>query len=34
MFKPTVRDVDRNHVQMKPSHVKNMNPAEVQVTAE
>jgi len=34
MFKPTERDIDRNHFLMKPSRVKNMNPATVQVTAE
>ena len=34
MFKPTERDIDRNHFLMKPSRVKNMNPAPIQVTAE
>jgi crooked neck len=34
MFKSSDRDIDRNHFLMKPSRVKNMNAAEVQVTAE
>ena len=29
MFKPTERDIDRNHFTMKPSRVKNMNPAPI-----
>ena len=29
MFKPTERDIDRNHFLMKPSRVKNMNAATI-----